>query len=203
MTPVSPCLPVVQPTWHTLARITMRRRHEPTRRRHEPTRRRHEPTRRRHEPARWRRELTALPTAPRSARCGYPRQCSCLRARTQARAHPGGLPRPSVEFVATSLSPSRARGGARSLARSHARAVAARVVMAAAAATDDARGDGRGDDPPPHLPQARALVSSTPLRRSTTASPPRLLMFVLSLVLSHDARAGETAAPPSSARPSG
>ena len=71
-----------------------------------------------------------------------------MRAHTHARAHPGGVPRPPVEFVATLLSPSRARDGARSLARSHARAVAARAVMAAAAATDDARGDGRGDDPP-------------------------------------------------------
>ena len=64
--------------------------------------------------------------------------------------------------VATSLSPSRARGGARSLARFHVRAVAARAVMAAAAATDDARGDGRSNDPLPAPPSGTGACQLCP-----------------------------------------
>ena len=89
-------------------------------------------------------------------------------ARTHARTRTrrGAAP-PLVHFVATSLSPSRTRGGARSLARSHARAVAAsavaaRSVMAAAAATDDARGDGRGDYPPPAPPSGTGACQLRP-----------------------------------------
>ena len=84
-------------------------------------------------------------------------------------------PRPPPRARAAALARSLACSPSRAVAE---RAVAARAVMSAAAATDDARGDGRGDyPPPPHPPQARALVSSAPPRKITTASPPRALVF--------------------------
>ena len=59
---------------------------------------------------------------------------------------------------------------------------------------------------PPPPPSRHRRLSAPPPRRSTTASPPRLLVLSSSLsssLTTHNARAGETAAPPSSARPSG
>ena len=112
-------------------------------------------------------------------------------ARTRARREAAP---PPVHFVATSLSPSRTRGGARSLARSRARAVAARAVTAAAAAaaaaaTDDTRDDGRGDDPPPAPPSGTgACQRPPPPQKHHRAAPSSSHFCPLSRPLSRRAR---------------